>query len=169
MILESLAPVDGALPGALLTEITELYASHQAFFALSGDFPDPDAITVDQVATELARELAHPDTEVLLARSEGELVATAITLSRHPDPTDPDPWIGLLIVDARKEGRGHGRRLAERVEDRFRTAGHQAVRLAVLENNPRAMAFWTALGYLVIGHREDRRRHRPCAVLRKEL
>ncbi|NGO79792.1 GNAT family N-acetyltransferase [Streptomyces sp. YC504] len=167
MILDRLTPVDGALPGALLTEVTELYAANRQFFALSGDFPDPDDIRIGQVATELARDLRHPDTEVLLARGEGRLTGIAITLAHHPDPADPDPWIGLLMVAPQRQG--YGRRLAQLVEDRFRADGRKAVKLAVLQNNPRAMAFWSALGYLVIGQREDRRRNRPCAILRKEL
>ncbi|MEU1401373.1 bifunctional GNAT family N-acetyltransferase/NUDIX hydrolase [Streptomyces sp. NPDC005728] len=169
MILEQLTPTDGALPGELLTELTSLYAANREFFALSGDFPDPDDIRPEQVAAELAAELAHPDAEVLLARAEGRLVAVVITLTRHPDPADPDPWIGLLMVDAAAQGRGYGRRVATLVEERFRTAGRRAVRLAVLDNNPQGLAFWTALGYEVIGHRPDRTLGRPCAVLRKVL
>ncbi|MET7379547.1 GNAT family N-acetyltransferase [Streptomyces sp. NPDC005526] len=170
MILEPLrvAP-DHDLPGELLTELTALYASNRAFHALSGDFPDPDDIRPEQVAAELADELANPDVEVLLARSEGRLVGVAITLAHHPDPADPDPWIGLLMVDAAAQRQGHGRRLAGLVEERLRAAGRTAVRLAVLENNPGALAFWTALGYTVVDRRPDRRLNRPCAVLRKEL
>lgn len=169
MILEPLTAVDGALPGHLLTEVTALYASNHAFFALGGDFPDPDDIRVEQVAKALADELAHPGAEVLLARSGGRLVGIAVTLARHPDPADPDPWIGLLMIDAGLHRGGLGRELAALVEQRFRDAGRTAARLAVLENDPRALRFWTALGYLVIGHREDRALHRPCAILRKEL
>ncbi|MFJ2774145.1 GNAT family N-acetyltransferase [Streptomyces sp. NPDC087300] len=169
MILEPLTAVDGALPGHLLTEVTGLYAAHREFFALSGDFPDPDDIRIGQVAKALADELAEPGAEVLLARSRGELVGIAITLDRHPDPTDPDPWIGLLMVDASRQRSGLGRELAHLVEGGFLAEGRTAVRLAVLENNPKALRFWTALGYLVIGHREDRARNRPCAVLRKPL
>ncbi|MFD0505739.1 GNAT family N-acetyltransferase [Streptomyces chiangmaiensis] len=121
------------------------------------------------MATELADELANPDVEVLLARSAGRLAGIAITLAHHPDPADPDPWIGLLMVDAGLQRQGHGRRLVSLVEARFRSAGRAAVRLAVLENNPRALAFWTALGYETIDHRPDRGRGRPCAVLRKAL
>ncbi|MET9549564.1 GNAT family N-acetyltransferase [Streptomyces sp. NPDC006627] len=169
MILEPLTAVDGALPGHLLTEVTALYAANREFSALSGDFPDPDGIRVEQVAKALADELAHPDAEVLLARSEGRLAGVVITLARHPDPADPDPWIGLLIAAAEPHRTGVGRELVRLVEDRLRAAGHAAVRLAVPENNPAALRFWTALGYLVIGHREDRAPHRPCAVLRKPL
>ncbi|MFF7982245.1 GNAT family N-acetyltransferase [Streptomyces sp. NPDC007901] len=168
-----LAPVPlGAehdIPGPVLTELTALYASNREFHALSGDFPDPDDIRPEQVAAALADELANADAEVLLARAEGRLVGLVVTLARHPDPADPDPWIGLLMVDAGAQGRGYGRRIAEGVEERFRAAGRDAVRLAVLEDNPKGLAFWTALGYEVIGHRPDRERGRPCAVLRKTL
>jgi ADP-ribose pyrophosphatase YjhB (NUDIX family)/ribosomal protein S18 acetylase RimI-like enzyme len=170
MFLEPLTPTEaGALPGELLTELTALYASNHAFHALSGDFPDPADIRPEQVATALADELADPDVEVLLARSAGRLVGIAITLGAHPDPEDDDPWIGLLMIDAAQQQRGQGRQLASLVEDRFREAGRTAVRLAVLDNNPDALAFWTALGYAVIDHRPDRQLGRPCAVLRKEL
>ncbi|MFF3638780.1 GNAT family N-acetyltransferase [Streptomyces sp. NPDC002250] len=170
MILEPLARTAGHdLPGPLLTELTALYASNRAFHALSGDFPDPDDVRSEQVAAALADELAQPDAEVLLARSEGRLVGVVITLARHPDPADPDPWIGLLMVDATEQGKGYGRRVAAAVEERFRAAGRRAVRLAVLENNPGALAFWTALGYEVVDHRRDHALGRPCAVLRKVL
>jgi GNAT superfamily N-acetyltransferase len=160
---------DRDIPGPLLTELTALYAANHEFFALSGDFPDADDIRPEQVAAALAEELAHPDAEVLLARSEGRLVGVAVTLAQHPDPADPDPWIGLLMVDADVHRQGYGRRLAALVEDRFRTEGRTAVRLAVLDGNDRALAFWTALGYEVVDHRPDRQHARPCAVLRKEL
>src|ERR1044072_422790 len=82
---------DHDIPGPLLTELTALYAANRDFMALSGDFPDPDDMRPEQVAAALAEKLAHPDAEVLLARSAGRLVGVAITLARHPDPADPDP------------------------------------------------------------------------------
>ncbi|ORT58847.1 GNAT family N-acetyltransferase [Streptomyces sp. CB03238] len=171
MIVEPLeVGEDGALPGPLLTELTELYASNREFQQLSGDFPDPDDIRSEQVAASLAEELSHPDTEVLLARSAGHVIGVSVTRSHHPeDPDDPDPWIGLLMVHARDHRVGFGRELAEIVEKRFRALGRQGVKLAVLENNERAIAFWSALGYEEIGRRPDRRRGRDCVVMRKGL
>ncbi|MFF4984437.1 GNAT family N-acetyltransferase [Streptomyces sp. NPDC001046] len=167
MILEPLLPA--SLNRRLLTELTALYASHHAFHALSGDFPDPYDIRPEQVEAALAGEWAQPGTEILLARGPGSLLGIAVTLAHHPGPADPDPWIGLLMVDAARQGQGHGRHLASLVEDRFRAAGRTAVRLAVLTGNDRALAFWTSLGYRTIAHREDRQLGRPCAVLRKVL
>jgi ADP-ribose pyrophosphatase YjhB (NUDIX family)/ribosomal protein S18 acetylase RimI-like enzyme len=170
MILEVL-PAAPDIPSPLLTELTALYASNRDFHALSGDFPDPDDIRPEQVAAALAEELANPDVEVLLARGSvgGRLVGVVITLAQHPDPADPDPWIGLLLVDGGEQRRGYGRELVGLVEGRLRGAGRVGVRLAVLDSNPSGLAFWTALGYEVIGRREDRQLRRPCAVLRKTL
>ncbi|MFG2979637.1 GNAT family N-acetyltransferase [Streptomyces sp. NPDC048258] len=171
MILQPLVPVDGALPGPVLTEIAALYATNHAFFELSGDFPDPNRITVEQVAASLADELAHDGAEVFLARSAGRLVGMAATLATHPDPAsgDPDPWIGLLLVDATAHREGYGRAVATLVEDRFRAAGRTGLRIAVLDNNPKAMAFWESQGYTPLRRAEDRELGRACTVLRKPL
>ncbi|MFJ1964602.1 GNAT family N-acetyltransferase [Streptomyces massasporeus] len=166
----TLDPLPAApLADSLLAELTALYASNSAFHRLTGDFPDPEDVRPEQVAAALAQEWELPGTEILLARSPGRLTGIAVTLAHHPDPADPDPWIGLLMVDASLHGQGHGRRLAALVEDRLRAAGRTAVRLAVLADNPKALAFWAALGYEVVDHREDKQMGRPCAVLRKEL
>ncbi|MEU9145267.1 GNAT family N-acetyltransferase [Streptomyces sp. NPDC048349] len=171
MILQPLVPVDGALPGPVLTEIAALYSTNHAFFELSGDFPDPDRITVEQVAASLADELAQDGAEVLLARSAGRLVGIATTLAHHPDPAagDPDPWIGLLLIDATAHREGYGRAVTALVEERWRTAGRTGLRLAVLANNPGALAFWQAQGYQVLRHARDRELGRECTVLRKPL
>ncbi|MET8680753.1 GNAT family N-acetyltransferase [Streptomyces sp. NPDC004647] len=178
MILEPLPiPDDGrqelhgphGLPAPLLDELTALYRSDPVFQRISGDFPDPDDIRPEHVAASLSAELAHPSAEVLLAREGHRLLGVAITLAEHPDPDDPDPWIGMLMVHGQEQRTGYGREMARLVEERLRDEGAAGVRLAVLENNPRALAFWTALGYEVIDRREDRRLHRPCVVLRKAL
>ncbi|CAM5490576.1 hypothetical protein SAVIM338S_03432 [Streptomyces avidinii] len=178
-----LAPVeDGALPGPVLTEIATLYATNHAFFELSGDFPDPGRITVEQVAAALADELAHEGAEVLLARSAGRLVGLVATLVQtggtdRPSPSpedeaaaeDPDPWIGLLLIDATAHREGHGRGVATLVEDRFRADGHTGVRIAVLDNNPKGLAFWQSQGYTALRRALDHQGGRPCTVLRKAL
>ncbi|MEV6729839.1 MULTISPECIES: GNAT family N-acetyltransferase [unclassified Streptomyces] len=180
MILQPLVPVDGALPGPVLTEIAALYATNRAFFELSGDFPDPARITVEQVAAALADELAHDGAEVILARSAGRLVGLAATLAHHPDlpltssggppaSGDPDPWIGLLLVDATAHRQGYGRTIATLVEDRFRAAGRTGLRLAVLDNNPAGLAFWQSRGYTALRRAKDREQGRDCTVLRKAL
>ncbi|CAM5351518.1 GNAT family N-acetyltransferase [Streptomyces sp. TSRI0384-2] len=170
MYVDIVTPDDAALPGALLTEITEVYASAQEFHELTGDFPDAGNIRVPQVAAALADELSVPGSVVHLARIRGELVAVAVTLDHHPaDPGDPDAWIGLLLVHGARRREGHGRALAGHLAARFREAGRTGLRLAVLDTDAPALAFWEALGYTPVDHRPDLRRGRRCAVLRKDL
>lgn len=79
------------------------------------------------------------------------------------------PWIGLLLVHGRFHRQGLGRRLVGLVEERYRAAGREGLRLAVLENNPSALAFWTALGWHEIDRRKDLEHDRPCIVMHKTL
>ncbi|MEV6106087.1 GNAT family N-acetyltransferase [Streptomyces sp. NPDC051940] len=170
MLLEPLAIEGGDLPAPLRAELAGLYASNVAFFTLSGDFPDPLRITAEQVAASVRDDLAHDGAEYLLARDgDGALVGIAATAAVHPDPADPYPWIGLLLVHGERHREGLGGRLAGLVEDRFRAAGRPGVRLAVLENNPKGLAFWTARGYEVVDRRLDRGAGRPCVVMEKRF
>ncbi|WP_377270652.1 GNAT family N-acetyltransferase [Peterkaempfera sp. SMS 1(5)a] len=154
----------------VLAELTGLYAGNAAYHRLSGEFgPRPEAVLPGQVAAALREEAAVPGAEVLLARQgpDGPIVGLAALLAEHPQ--DGHPWIGLLMVSAALHRTGYGRALAHAVEDRLRGEGRPAVRLAVLENNPGASAFWGALGYREIDRRRDRQAGRPCAVMHKEL
>lgn len=171
LVLEPLVPVDGSLPPGVLAGLTELYASNPAFHRATGDFPDPESVTAEQVASSVNAELTHPATEVLLAHdaADGSLAGLAVTLAEHPDPLDPYPWIGLLMVHGGRHRSGLGRELAGLVEERLRARGRDGVRLAVLDGNPGALAFWRTLDYRVIDHREDRQMGRPCSVLHKDL
>ncbi|MEU3633912.1 GNAT family N-acetyltransferase, partial [Streptomyces fradiae] len=117
----------------------------------------------------LADELAQPGAEVLVARSAGRVIGIAVTLAHHPDPDDPDPWIGLLMVHGRDHRMGFGRELTEIVEKRFRALGRTGVKLAVLDNNRKALSFWRSLGYAEVARRRDLRLGRDCVVLRKPL
>lgn len=157
----------------MLAELAELYAGNADYHRLSGDFgARPEEVTAAQVAAALDAELAEPGVEVLLARTGAEgdggpLTGVVAVLDTHP--ADGLPWIGLLLVDARRRGRGLGRAVAEEVHQRLRERGRPAVRLAVLENNESALAFWSALGYAEIDRRPDRQAGRDCVVMHRLL
>ncbi|MGI5251711.1 GNAT family N-acetyltransferase [Actinacidiphila glaucinigra] len=68
--------------------------------------------------------------------ADGSLVGLAVTLAEHPDPADPFPWIGLLMVHGNRHRSGLGREIAGLVEERLRARGRDGVRLAVLDSNP---------------------------------
>ncbi|MEU8002365.1 GNAT family N-acetyltransferase [Catellatospora sp. NPDC049111] len=177
-MLIPLAPGDLAPGSPVLAELAQLYAGNAAFHRLSGEFgPDPETVSPAEVAGALSGELAMPGVEVLLVRvsrpettpdAGGESLAGVVALL-DTHPVDGFPWIGLLMVDARRQGRGLGREVAEEVHERLRRAGRPGVRLAVLVNNPAALAFWTRLDYTEIDRRPDLQAGRDCVVMHRDL
>ncbi|MER5468275.1 GNAT family N-acetyltransferase [Streptomyces sp. NPDC002685] len=150
-----------------IAEAVGLYASNPEYCRAAGEY-DPERIPADRVEADLREEADTEGCEVLLARDEqGRIVGLVCLLDRHP--TDGHPWIGLLLVQGNLHRRGLGRRLAGLVEERFRHEGRDGLRLAVLENTPTSLAFWTSLGWKEIDRRRDRQYGRPCIVMHKQL
>ncbi|MFE1285640.1 GNAT family N-acetyltransferase [Streptomyces sp. NPDC058751] len=148
-------------------EVVALYASNPEYCRAAGEY-DPEHLPADRIEADLREEAGTEGCEVLLARDERDrIVGLLCLLDRHP--VDGHPWIGLLLVRASLHRRRIGRRLAGLTEDRYRREGRDGVRLAVLENNPAALAFWSSLGWREIDRREDRQYGRPCIVMHKPL
>ncbi|MFI1170184.1 GNAT family N-acetyltransferase [Streptomyces melanogenes] len=161
----SLSPL--TLSHAEVAEVAGIYASNPAYCRAAGEY-DPDDIRIDRVEADLREEMGTPGVEVLLARDPEGRAAGVVSLL-HEHPKDGCPWIGLLIVHGDQQRRGTGRLLAQLIENRFREQGRDAVRLAVLENNPTALAFWRSLGWQEIDRRLDVQHARPCIVMHKQL
>lgn len=150
-----------------IAEIVDIYATNPVYFRAAGDY-DPDHITAEAVEADLRDEVDAAGSEVLIARDEdGAAVGMTCLLDRHP--TDGHPWIGLLLVHGGLHRQGLGRQLADLIEERFRGEGREGLRLAVLENNPSALAFWRTLGWQEIDRRKDREHGRPSIVMHKAL
>jgi ribosomal protein S18 acetylase RimI-like enzyme len=150
-----------------IAEVVDLYASNPEYCRAAGEYA-PENVQADQVEADLRGEADTEGCEVLLARdAQGQLVGLLCLLDRHP--TDGRPWIGLLLVHGSLHRKGFGRLLADLVEERFRNEGRDGIRLAVLENNPSALAFWSSLGWQEIDRRADIQRHRPCIVMHRQL
>ncbi|MGW1180833.1 GNAT family N-acetyltransferase [Streptomyces drozdowiczii] len=150
-----------------INDVVALYSGNPDYWRAAGDY-DPDDIQAAKVEADLREEAATEGSEVLLARDgSGRLAGIVCLLDRHPK--DGFPWIGLLMVDGGSRRTGVGRRLAALVEDRFRAEARSGLRLAVLENNPGALAFWGALGWQEIDRRKDTAHGRPCIVMHKQL
>ncbi|MCM2412597.1 GNAT family N-acetyltransferase [Streptomyces sp. RKAG290] len=150
-----------------VAEVAGLYASNPEYCRAAGEY-DPENIPAERVEADLREEAGTPGCEVLLARDGRERLAGILCLlDRHP--TDGHPWIGLLMVHGSLRREGIGRLLASWAEERFREEGRDGIRLAVLENNPGALTFWSSLGWQEIDRRADRKHSRPCIVMHKQL
>lgn len=147
--------------------VVGIYMSNPEYGRASGEY-EPGRIQAQQVEAELREDMGAGGFDVLLARDiEGQVVGLASVLRQHP--RDGYPWIGLLIVRGDQHRKGHGRLLAKLVEERLRAEGRNGARLAVLENNPAALAFWSSLGWQELDRRPDAQYGRPCIIMHRHL
>ncbi|MER6627725.1 GNAT family N-acetyltransferase [Streptomyces sp. NPDC000987] len=150
-----------------ITAVVELYASNPEYCRAAGEY-DPEDVRPDQVESDLRDEVGIDGCEVLLAWDEQNTVIGLISLlDQHPK--DGHPWIGMLIVHGAVQRRGLGRELATAIEDRFRAAGQEDLRLCVFESMPSSLAFWTALGWQEIRRGATNEHGKPVIVLQKTL
>ena len=85
-------------------------------------------------------DLAH------LGLFEGaDLVGVAAMSFGYPEAGDA--YLGLLLIDGRRRGRGLGPVLLNAVLDKVRGRGAVRLYLGVLEANPRGRAFWEREGF----------------------
>jgi ribosomal protein S18 acetylase RimI-like enzyme len=95
----------------------------------------------------------YRDKHVLLCYDGDTPVACIDLLHGYPD--ESTVFIGLLVVAPRR--RGVGRAAVAHVEGLARAWGATRVRLAVVQTNTPALAFWDALGYRATGERKPHR------------
>jgi L-amino acid N-acyltransferase YncA len=165
MSLLSLSPL--RLAPDDIAEVVGIYTSNPEYGRTSGEY-DPARIQAQQVEAGLREDTGAGGFDVLLARdAEGQVVGLVSILRQHP--RDGYPWIGLLMVHGDQHRKGHGRLLANLAVERLRSQGRNGVRLAVLENNPAALAFWSSLGWQETDRRPDAQYGRPCIVMHKPL
>lgn len=144
------------------------FATNLAYFQASGEVECaavavPDSLVRDHLDVELARRDGRC---LVLSDAEGAVVGTACLLVTHP--REPYPWIGLLLIDGRRQGEGLGSVAAEALEAVLADEGWPEVRLAVLDANAPALAFWTRGGYRAYARGTDGD-GRPCTLLSKPL
>ncbi|MDT8856765.1 GNAT family N-acetyltransferase [Paracoccaceae bacterium Fryx2] len=80
-----------------------------------------------------------------LFSDDGSLAAIAEMSFGYPEPGDA--YIGLMLIDAARRGRGLGPVLLDHLMQEARARGAPRLLLAVLEANPRGRAFWERHGF----------------------
>ncbi len=107
----------------------------------------PDAPAWNDPALDIERKLSVQRELFLVARSEGELVGTAMCgYDGHRG------WVYYVAVSPRHRRHGIGAELMRRSEDELRKLGCVKLNLQIRSENDSAVAFYASLGYVV----EDR-------------
>lgn len=93
-------------------------------------------------------------------KATGEAVGQADYLEENPD--DGKHWLGLLMIHSAHQRLGLGSEAYQRLAGHFRAdKGWTTLRLGVLRQNTKALAFWQHLGFYQIGatRRDNAGRH----------
>ena len=77
--------------------------------------------------------------------SDDRLIGVIDIVRDAPEPGEW--WLGALLLDPAHRNHGLGARLVQTMEAWMAALGAQSVRVSVLEQNTRALAFWQRHGY----------------------
>ena len=132
-------------------DYTTLSAIWERSVRATHDFLDEDTITEIKAALEPSY---FPNVELYAVSHNGSL-AGFIGLR--------DDMIEMLFIDSRSRGQGYGSSLIEFAID------HGATKVDVNEQNPRALAFYQAKGFKIIGRDNSDETGRPYPILHLSL
>ena len=132
-------------------DYTTLSAIWERSVRATHDFLNEDTITEIKAALEPSY---FPNVELYAVSHNGSL-AGFIGLR--------DDMIEMLFIDSRSRGQGYGSSLIEFAID------HGATKVDVNEQNPRALAFYQAKGFKIIGRDSSDETGRPYPILHLSL
>lgn len=127
-----------------VVEVANLYARCADYFILQ-DGAAPTLADAHRLFTDIPTEKKPGDQIILGWRGMRGLYALAAILRDYPG--DGIWYLGFMIVDPARRGKGIGRSIFAIIEDWAARHGAREIRLAVLEENVDGARFWRARGF----------------------
>lgn len=109
---------------------------------------DPTPARTEEFFTEAPPGI-DPATSLKLGLSAGGRLAMIADVA-FGWPAPDDAYIGLMLGAPRARGKGYGRAFLDHIVSAARQRGATRLLLAVLDDNPRARAFWERMGFSVV-------------------
>lgn len=141
-------------------QAAEMNVDHCIRLAEPGDAADISAMSRELIERGLPwkwrparvlRAIHHPETNVAVIRTNGELVAFGIM-----EYLESDAYLVLLAVSARNQRQGIGTALLRWLEASATIAGARRIRLDTRRDNFAARTFYNELGYHEVAIRRGR-------------
>ena len=124
--------------------VADLVARAADYVALETGLP-PDAGFVDDIFHESPPGIGADGLLTLGLFRQDRLDGVASLAFGWPEPADA--YLGLMLLDPKARGQGLGLHLLAATKDRARARNARRMLLAVLDENPRARAFWERMGF----------------------
>jgi RimJ/RimL family protein N-acetyltransferase len=115
-----------------------------------------DAASLADVEAWIARRTNDPEGRFLIV-ARGDAAIGFVQLTKI-DRVDGHAYLGMLI-DPAERGHGTGAEALRAMEQQCRKIGLRKILLEVLGENARALRFWTAEGYRVVGTLREHHLH----------
>jgi RimJ/RimL family protein N-acetyltransferase len=136
-----------------LPVLLEVYLSNPAFVRLNeGSRGEPGYYDLEMFQRDWQVQRMMPGSHILCIcdKVDGAIIGQASFLEENPE--DGLPWLGLLMLHAKRQRQGLGTEAFACLAAHFRaTYGWERLRLGVRRGNPAALAFWQRLGFRVVG------------------
>ncbi|MED1795601.1 GNAT family N-acetyltransferase [Brevibacillus nitrificans] len=104
-------------------------------------------VSMEAVAHDHEENLAFADSYSYCLReaSSDSLIGIAQFILKNP--RDGHPWLGLIMIDSRAQGRGYAKEFLDCLTAWYRENGYHSLHLAVLEKNQAVLPFYEAYGF----------------------
>lgn len=145
-----------------LPRVSAFYEQVTDYLALEEDPNTPTEAAVDLLDVA-PPGIPHEQKFVLGILNEDGLIGLLDVVQGYPSPTCY--YVGLLVLLAEQRGHGLGELVMDALERWVIMRGGQEMKLAVLLNNPKGLAFWRRNGFEIEGE-PFQRPHMPGCVHR---
>lgn len=104
-------------------------------------------VPVEVVAQDHAENLTFADSYSYCLREASSHSLIGIAQFILKNPRDGHPWLGLIMIDSRAQGRGYAKEFLDCLIAWYRENGYTSLHLAVLEKNQAVVPLYEAYGF----------------------
>ena len=134
-----------ALGDSDIEMILEVYKENILFYQFTDAKPTKEQVNSDMYIAPPGMDLSSK--YYIGFFHDEELVAVMDLVDGYPEPVIA--YIGLFMVDIRRQGQNIGSAIIRDVESYLKKVGIKKVRLAINKGNPQSTHFWTKNDYIV--------------------
>lgn len=105
------------------------------------------AVSVDVVVQDHADNLVFAGSYSYCLRDASSDSLIGIAQFIRNNPRDGHPWLGLIMIDSRAQGKGYAKEFLDCLIAWYRENGYTSLHLAVLEKNQAVVPFYEKYGF----------------------
>lgn len=132
---------------SLHEQALKIYISNPDYFELShGNTPSFETL-MDSLKA-LPKNSSYEDKFFEIIYLNRKPIGIVDIIYHYPDHSSS--FIGLFLIDGDLHGKGFGKYVYNKIENRLKSNEVKTIKLGVLENNERALGFWKKNGFKIL-------------------